>query len=72
MSAFMAVLVPAGGAHNAHAGDMTLDLHTLAPYLLNTHEVTMHNYPLHMSAPPLSPDPPTPFYDTLPSQPFLR
>ncbi len=45
MSAFMAVLVPAGGAHNAHAGNTTLDVHMLGVYLLDTLEVIMHNEP---------------------------
>ncbi len=53
----MAVVVPAGGAYNAHAGNMILNVHTLAPYLLDMHEVTMHDYLLY---PPPSPPAPNP------------
>ncbi len=54
-SLLMAFLVPAGGAHNARAGDVTLNVYAPAPYVLDMHEVTMHRYPLYMrpSPPPV-------------------
>jgi len=44
----MPFLVPAGGAHNARAGDVTLNVYAPAPYVLDMHEVTMHRHPLYM------------------------
>ncbi len=44
----MPFLVPAGGAHNARAGGVTLNIHAPAPYVLDMHEVTMHRHPLYM------------------------
>ena len=48
----MALLVPAGGIYKAHAGNMTLTIHTFGPDLLATHEVIMHNEPFVPYAPP--------------------
>ena len=51
----VAVLGSATGACNAHAGDMTLNMHALAPYMLDMHEVTMHKDPLYMPPRPRPP-----------------